>query len=242
MIQSINYSLFPSDEFFTFAKAAIAIVELRKDLIPGVQPFYAKTVESLTEYQSALERERKSPFTKLLAEKDAARDAAFMAFRTLAEAAGYRAKPGWPAASSKIVEIIRRQGWSAASLGYKAETAAITSIISEVKTKCAEELTLIKASDWLDELEAAQQAFEVVAHESVTATPAEGPTIWQVRPQLTNAVKSLFAMISLLQSATPTPELAATETAINELITRSLATVKAADTRAENKKGEAPTA
>ena len=238
MINSLNFSLFPSDELFTFAKGALTIVEPQKEQTPALAPFIDKATTSLTNYQSALEREKKNPFTLLLAEKDGIRDAAFMAFRTLAEAASYRAKPGWNAAASKLLEIIRRQGWSAASLGYKAETAAITNIISEVKTKCAAELTLIKASEWLEELETAQQAFDTATHQSVTNTPTGEPTIWEIRPQLTNALKALFSMISLLQSATPTPELAATETAINELIVRSLSTVKAADTRADNKKGE----
>jgi hypothetical protein len=238
MINSLNFSLFPSDELFTFAKGALTIVQQQKEQTPGLAPFIGKATTSLTNYQSALERERKNPFTLLLAEKDGIRDSAFLAFRTLAEAASYRAKPGWNTAASKILEIIRRQGWSAAALGYKAETAALTNMISEIKGKCATELTLIIATEWLNELEEAQQAFETVAYQSVTSAPVEEPTIWQIRPLLTNALKSLFSMISLLQSATPTPELAAIEPAINELIVRSLSTVKAADTRAENKKGE----
>lgn len=238
MITSLNFSLFPSDELFTFAKGALTIVETKKDQVSAIIPFYDKTSQLFVLYQAALEREKKNPFTIQLAEKDSIRDAAFMGFRTLVEAASYRSKPGWNAAASKILEIIRRQGWSAAALGYKAETAAITNMISEIKSKCAAELTTIRATEWLDELEAAEKAFEAVAHQSVTATNGTEPTIWEIRPQLTNALKSLFSMISLLNSGTPNADLTALETALNELIVRSLSTVKAAGTRAENAKKE----
>jgi len=236
MIVTVNFSLFPSDELFTFAKRTLAVVEPKVEQIPGLVPFFTKTSQTFALYQSALEREKKNPFTLLLAAKDAVRDPAFMGFRTLVEAASYRAIPGWADAANKILEIIRRHGWSAAILGYKAETAAITNIISEVRNKCADELALIGATDWLNELEAAQNDFDAATHQSVTEAPTGEPTIWEVRPVLTNALRSLFSMISLLHSATPTEELASLETALNELIVRSLATVKAAGTRAENAK------
>lgn len=238
MINSLNFSLFPSDEFFTFAKGVLAIVGPQKGQTPGLEPFVNKATTSLTSYQSALEREKKNPFTLLLAEKDGIRDSAFMAFRTLTEAASYRAKPGWNAAANKIIEIIRRHGWSAASQGYKAQTAALTNMVSEIKGKCTAELTLIQATDWLEELEAAQQDFDAVAHQSITEAPTSEPTVVSARPVLTNSLRSLFSMISLLNSGTPSEELTTLETAINELIVRSLATVKAADTRAENLKNE----
>jgi hypothetical protein len=238
MIVSVNLSLFPSNEFFTFSKSTLTIVEAKKDQIPGLEPFYAKTSQAFALYQSALERETKNPFTLLLAAKDAVRDPLFMAFRTYVEAASYRLTPGWADAATQILEVVRRHGWSAVSLGYKAETAAISNIISELRNKYANELNLIGATDWLNELDAAQQDFDAVAHQSVTEAPAGEPTIAGVRPILTNALRSLFSMISLLNSGTPGEALTALETALNELIVRSLSTVKAAGTRAENKKKE----
>jgi len=238
MINSLNFSLFPSDELFTFAKRTLTIVEPKVVQTPGLVPFFNKTSETFALYQTALERETKNPFTLLLSEKDAVRDPAFMAFRIYVEAASYRILPGWAAAANKILEVIRRHGWSAAALGYKAETAAITNIISEVRNKCADELNLIGATEWLNELETAQQDFDSVAHQSITDAPIGEPTIMSVRPLLTNSLRSLFSMISLLNSGTPGEELTALETALNELIVRSLATVKAAGTRAENAKKE----
>lgn len=236
MIESLNYSLFPSDEFFTFAKGALTVIEPQKEAVAGIEPFFVKAKAQLSDYQNALERETKSPYTILLSEKDAIRDSAFIAFRTYVEAAGYRTLVGWNDAANKILEIIRKHGWSAASLGYKAETAILTNIISEIKTKCTAELTLLGATDWLNELESAETAFETTVHQSVTAVPKNELTIWEVRPKLAASLKSLFSMISLLNSAMPSENLTSLETALNELIVRSLATVRAADTRKENAK------
>lgn len=238
MITTVNFSLFPSDELFTFSKGVLAIVEPKKEQITALTPFVEKAARSVTLYQSALERERKNPFTLLLVKADSKRDSSFMAFRMYIEAATYRNMEGWYAAASKIAEIIRRHGWSAASFGYKAETAALTNIISEVKTKCAAELVLTAAIEWLTELETAQQAFDDVFHQSVTAAPTNEPTVWEVRPALVNSIKSLLSIIALLQSGTPSRDLSALETALNELIVRSLSTIKAAGTRAENAKKE----
>jgi len=236
MINSLNFSLFPSDEFFTFAKGTLTIVETKKDQIPGLVPFFYKTSDTFVLYQSALEREKKNPYTVLVAGSDTTRDSGFWAFRTYVEAASYRLIPSWAAAATKILDVIHRHGWTAYGFGYKAETAAITNIISEIRNKCADELALIGATDWLNELEAAQQAFDAVFHQSVTAAPKGEPTIWEVRPQLTTSLKSLFSMISLMNSGTPSDDLASLETSLNELILRSLSTVKAAGTRAENAK------
>jgi len=238
MINSLNFSLFPSDEFFTFAKDALTIVETKKDQIPGLVPFFYKTSEMFVLYQSALEREKKNPFTLLLAGKDAKRDTGFLAFRTYSEAASYRAILGWADAATKILDVIRRHGWTAYGFGYKAETAAITNMISEIRNKFADELVLINASEWLNELEVAQNDFDTVVNQSVIAAQAGEPTIWEVRPQLTTSLKSLFSMISLLKSNTPSDDLVALEASLNEHIVRSLSTVKAAGTRAENAKKE----
>ena len=243
MINSLNFSLFPGDELFTFAKRTLVIVEPNVEQTPGLMPFFDKTSQSFALYQSALEREKKNPFTLLLAGKDGIRDARFLALRTYVEAMSYRLIPEWTAAAEKILEVIRRHGWTAYGFGYKAETAAITNIISEIRNKCAGELNLIGANDWLNELEAAQRDFDAATHQSVTDAPIGEPTIWEVRPVLTNSLRSLFAMISLLNFGTPSDTLTTLEAALNELIVRSLATVKAAGTRAENakKEGDKPT-
>lgn len=236
MISTVNFSLFPSDELFTFTKGALTIVEEKRSKIPTLVPFLDKANQQLSLYQNALERARKNPYTRLLAEKDALRDASFLVLRTYMEAMNHRTKEGWSYASSKILEVIRRHGWSAASMGYKAESAAINNITSELRGKCATEITFLNAEEFLAELEADQKVFEETSHQNVKSAPTNELTIWDVRPSLTNSLKSLFTFISLLNSSAPTRDLTDLETVLSELIVRSLATVKAADTRSESPK------
>ncbi|NVO10322.1 MAG: hypothetical protein HXX16_10205 [Bacteroidales bacterium] len=234
MISTTNFSLFPSDELFTFAKGALTIVEEKRTAIPSLIPFLDKANQQLSLYQNALERTKKNPYTELQAEKDSLRDDSFMVLRTYMEAMSYRAKAGWSAAATKILEVIRRHGWNAASMGYKAETAAINSITSELRGKYATEIVFLNAEELLAELEADQRAFEETSHLNVKNAPTSEPTIWEVRPTLSNSLKSLFTLISLLNTSAPSRDLSTLESVLNELIVRSLSTVKANETRSEN--------
>jgi len=239
MINSVNYSVFPADELFTFVRASLKLVDEKKSEVPSLVPFYDKANVHLVAYQAAMEREKKNPYTTVLAGKDGIRDGAFFAFRTFIEAAGYRQKEGWSAASSRIMEIIRRQGYSAAKLGYKAESAVLTNIVAEVREKCQAELTLTTATEWLDELDTAQLDFDTTFKQSIQAGSANEPTVWEVRPALVHSVKAVFSMIALIHANTPDPVLAELEASLNELIVRSLSTLKAAGTRNENQKKNA---
>jgi hypothetical protein len=236
MISSVNFSLFPSDELFTFTKGALTIVEEKRSKIPMLVPFLDKANQQFSLYQNALERAKKNPYTPQLSEKDAFRNASFMVLRTHSEAMSYRNKVGWSAAATKILDVIRRHGWSATSMGYKAKSAAINNITSELRGKYATEVTFLNAEEFLAELEADQKAFEVTSHQSVKSAPTNELTIWDTRPPLTNSLKSLFTFISLLNSSAPTRDLTDIESVLSELIVRSLATVKAADTRSESPK------
>jgi hypothetical protein len=240
MISTSNFSLFPSDEFFTFAKRSLTIVEEKRSKVPALVPFLDKANQHLSLYQNALERAKKNPYTPQVSEKDAFRNASFMVLRTHSEAMSYRTKEGWSATAAKILDVIRRHGWSATTMGYKAKSAAINNITSELRGKYASEVTFLNAEELLAELEADQRAFEEISHQSVKSAPTNELTIWDTRPPLTNSLKSLFTFISLLSSSAPTRDLTDIESVLSELIVRSLSTVKANETRSESqKKGSA---
>ena len=129
--------------------------------------------------------------------------------------------------------------WSIQKLGLKAKTAAITNIISEIKTKHAAELMLMGGNELLDELTISQLEFEAAAKQVIeSASETNEPTVAETRPELTAALKALFQAISLQEIASPSTELTLLIASLNELVTTSLSTVKASDTRAVNKKKE----
>jgi hypothetical protein len=236
MITTINYSLIPSDELYTFNLRVLNLFA-GKDLTgTGIEVFVSKHKEVSDPFAKAFERESKSPFTQKFLSDDALRDECFYAFRDYIVSCSHRNKPGWHDASLKIQEIIRKHGWSAVHFGFKAETAAITSIVSEVKSKCAGELTLLLATEPLDELDAAQQAFEATAKESIAPPQENEPTLTETRPAVTAALRSLFNIITLQYQATGNAALADYARSINDLIVQTMASVKANVTRADNKK------
>lgn len=244
-MESINFSLLQSDNFLTFGQRVIGIygTMAETDNKFGLYPFYKVAVAAYSNYSIAFERESKNPYTVQLAEKDALRDASFTAFRNYIEACSHRNKDGYYNAASKIIVIIRKYGWSAAGSGYADQTAAITGIIDDINTNGTSELNLLSATDWFDEMVNDQQSFEETQKQSVTQENKDDITLTEARPALINAIRSLVSITDLQYSANKdNTELAGYVNALNELITLTMSTARANETRRENEKKNANTA
>ncbi|MDD4990838.1 MAG: DUF6261 family protein [Paludibacter sp.] len=237
MITSVNYLLFPGAELFTFASRAIATVDAKRLQLPSVVPYLDNASVKCDAFQSALERESKNPVTKLQAAKSDMCNDAFMAFRSYCESASTRRKEGWSDAANTLLNVIRKHGWSAQHLGYKAKSGALNNIISEIRTKYPAELALIAAGELLDEVDDSQKDFEATAKQFVEVAAATNePTVVETRPELVVALRALFQFVGLQQIAAPSADLTALTNELNALIVSSLSTLRATDTRAENKK------
>lgn len=239
MTESFNAKMLQSNEMLTYAQRVIGIYSNNEaNNTFGLTPFLTRTINAYNNYNKAFERESKNPFTDDLALADAERDASFVGFRNYIVACSHRNTAGWNEAATRILDIIRKHGWSAASFGYKAETAALTNVIDEVKTKCSADLALLSASEWFAQLETAQTAFEQVQNASVNRdTTNEGPTIRDTRPVLTQALRALLTITDLQFSAAPNDATLKTYvSALNELIAVTMTSARANATRQENEK------
>jgi hypothetical protein len=237
MITNVNYSLFPGGELLTFTRRAIAAADEKKLQLPSIVPYMNNAKVKCDVFQSAQERESKNPVTKLQAAKDGVRNDAFIAFRTHGESASARRKEGWSAAAESLLSVIRKHGWSAQHLGYKAKSAVLNNIVSEIRTKYPAELALIAGGELLDEVNDALVDFEATAKQFVDVAAATNePTVMETRPELIVALRAMLQFIGLQQIAAPSDDLTALINELNELIVSSLSTVRASDTRAENSK------
>jgi len=237
MITSVNYSLFPGDELLTFGLRAINAVDAKKLQLPSVVPYLNNTTVKCSTFKSALERESKNPVIKVQAIKSKVCDDAFIALRKYFESASARRKEGWSAAAETLLSVIRKYGWSAQLLGYKAKSAALNNIVSEIRTKYPTELALIVGGELLDEVNDALVDFEATAKQVVEVAASNNePTVVETRPELVVALRSMFQFVGLQQIAAPSDDLTGLINTLNELITTSLSTLKASDTRAENSK------
>ena len=242
MIQKTNFALFPSEELYGFSKKAIILVDEKKTSILAVEPFLSNTRTLLEEFKSALDREAKNPLIKIRTQKTIVQIDAFMALRKQAESASTRKKAGVSEAAKTIIEVIHKYGWSLQSVGQKARLTQLDGLITELKVKYHTEVATIGATELLDELELAQMEYlqadtDVVRSENNISEP----TVTETRQPLTESVKQLFQIISLQEVSAPSVGVTALIASLNELITTSLATVKATYTRIENAKKEAGT-
>jgi len=240
MIQKTNFSLFPSEELYSFSKKSLILVDEKQMAIPAVEPFLSNTKIRLEEFKSALDREEKNPLIKIRTQETTYQINAFMALRKQAESASTRKKVGVPEAAHIIIEAIRKYGWSIQALGQKARLTQLDGLIAELKTKHQAEVAAIGATELLEELELAQADY-LVADTNVVRSEnnSSDPTVSETRQPLIESIRQLFQIISLQEVSAPSTIVTALIASLNELITTSLATVKATYTRAENAKKDA---
>lgn len=244
MIQSTNLALFPSEELYSFVKKSVILIEEKKTTVPAVEPFLSNTKTRLEDYKIALDREAKNPLVKIRSQKATNQIDAFMALRKQAESASTRKKAGVAEAADVIIETIRKYGWTIQRLGQKTRLTQLDGLIYELKTKYTAQVATIGATELVEELEQAQADFlEADTNVVRSENNSSEPTVIETRQPLTETIRQLFQIISLQEVAAPSANVIALIASLNELITASLATVKASDTRAENAKkktGEAP--
>ena len=237
MIPTTNFSLFPSEELYSFSKKSVILIDEKKTTVPAVEPFLSNTKTRLEDYKSALDREAKNPLIKIRTQEATKQIDAFMALRKQAESASNRKKAGVAEAANTIIDVIHKYGWSVQKFGQKPRLTQLEGLITELKTKYSTEVGLIGATELLEELEQAQADYlEADTNVVRSENNSSDPTVTETRQPLTDSLKQMFQIISLQEVAAPSASVSALIASLNELITVSLATVKASDTRAENKK------
>ena len=241
MIYSVNFSLLDTNGLFTFGHRTINVFQGVDLTGTGIETFFQQTQTNFNLYDKAVARESKNAYTELLIQKDNDRDEAFLGFREYIVACGHRVNPAWREAATRIVNSIQRYGWSASSLGYIDETAAIKNLIGELDAKYSDDITLLNAGEWLAELKTSQQNFETTFSEKVSQPPSNIPTLKDTRPLLIGSLRSLFTMIDLQFQSTGNPVLESLINQINNVIEVSRAAARAAATRKNNKTNNEPT-
>jgi Family of unknown function (DUF6261) len=237
MIPTTNFSLFPSEELYSFSKKSVILIDEKKTTISAVEPFLSNTKTRLTDYKSALDREAKNPLIKIRTQKATNQIDAFMALRKQAESASTRQKAGVAEAANTIIDVIRKYGWSVQILGQKTRLTQLDGLIAELKTKHSAEVATIGATELLEELEQAQADYlEADTNVVRSENNSSDPTVTETRQPLTESLKQMFQIISLQEVSAPSASVSALIASLNELIITSLATVKASDTRTENAK------
>lgn len=179
-----------------------------------------------------------NPYTEKLHAADANLDRSFRALKYYIEAVQFRKDEGWKEAAAKMEATIRIYGWTANDFGYKAQIAAMLNIVKEFDDKFGTQIELIEALAWYTPFKTNLLELVNLYNESASYIPANDATIKDTRQPLVDSIRSLLQIIELMGQHNPSDEHTALEDAINEHITRSMASVKAAITRDANNKAE----
>lgn len=117
-------------------------------------PFY-------NQEQSVLQLIRKSASTEMIANADMERDNLHRGFADAVKSALNHFNPDKQAAANRI-QILLDQYGNVARKPYDVETAALTKMVSEMNGTYKADVTLLALTDWVQELDARNKAFDAL--------------------------------------------------------------------------------
>tara|TARA_R110001583_G_scaffold61148_1_gene181046 strand:+ start:7221 stop:7955 length:735 start_codon:yes stop_codon:yes gene_type:complete len=226
-MKKISYYLFSNNALFTFIKGIISIVGKTTVAELGLKVFQDLTIAKFADFDLALKRDHVDPLTQKLNQADQNRDHRFIGFKSYIAACQYRKDAAWHEEAKKIDRVIHRYGGDLYRMANAEESAALDNLIGDLKTEpYSTAITTIEATNWLAEMESAQQDYKALGQQRVEQTDTNTNTIGDTRKPLINANKSLLSMIELQNQATANPALKDLIEQINNHIAKSMASAR----------------
>lgn len=244
MLKSLNFHEIKSDLLLTFGNRINGVFtdfDSSKDTY-ALNSFIAKLLATCTEYGKAYEREAKNPYTVKISNANELRGSAFYYFRNFVESSLYSEDSAEKDTAKRLVEVIQKHGWQAASFANKAQSSAFIKMITEIKDYYMPDVEALNAKGRYDKWVTRANDFETIQKASDTRPPSGLPTLGDARPKLEGAIRTLINMVDSHHSANSTDEqLAGYIDSINNIITEAMTEARAAATRDENKKKDSGT-
>lgn len=219
MILPINLHHLRNAEYVQFLKDFVAIAG--RNNTSGLQ-FEAKHNDlkaKTSELDVLFVKIMASENTQVLQDLDIERDNAITGISTLVTAYSYHFDANLRTAAQKIMDNLKLYGSGIARLNYQAETATISSIVSDWETKPAlnEALTVLNLQEWKEILKKANEKFNEVylnrTQEYGNATPENLSAKRQEANGVYYALRDRINALHTLVETPPSPYL----TVINEL-------------------------
>lgn len=176
-----------------------------------------------------------SDLTKQLAEKDQARDQAFVGFRDYCKAFTSAPNSGQSVAAEKLVTLIRRIGWSLHRQGYTQQSASQDSLIEALaEPEYANAVATIKAGSWVKSLLETNAALETVLHQKNNLIAYDNvPPVNECKRRMVKYLKPLLGYLEVMGELEPETYTDAV-TQLSEEIEYIMTIAKARKTRREN--------
>lgn len=166
-IQSIHLFHLRNEEHYQFQTDFKELVEHYTPTTLGIEVIYAAYLLLYADEGTALDVIRKSAVTSEITEADLRRDITFRGLSDAIKACGNHFKIEVKDAAARIQIVLDHYG-SIISKSYDEETAAITSLITDLQTTYVTDAAKAGITDWVTELQANNTAFDILKKERYT--------------------------------------------------------------------------
>ena len=198
MLKQFSHSLLTSEELVILAERMIQVVSSTslKDVLGNR---IKKTTEASNVLSESLNEGLSNVHASRVQQADLLRDDAFQAFKYGVLSASYRTEPAIKQAGEKLVEIVRKRGFSLYNLGYIAQSEAMRSLVEDLG-RCSVEISHAGVADLLEEMLNAHENFNQVYHEKTTEkTKNETPQVVVWKTELSKQITLLLNHVELLE-------------------------------------------
>lgn len=238
MKNRLNFSLLNGSALYTFGRSFIDLFDLTNMPDGSLKILLNRLVNFLGYFGKGFERENADPNTKIIDQMDALRDQFYNGLKYFVKSFTYSDVDEVSEAAIRIMDVIRRYGFNANNMGYNDQTTATTSFVSEINEKYLSDITLLNATNWFNKLSTAEAQFEESVKNRITEGAVEVPSITRYRPDVVKTLRNVFHCIDSDYEASHDETLKIYIDQIDELISLTMASAKAAATRRANQKAE----
>ncbi len=166
-IQKIHLIKLRNEEHYQFQTDFKGLVDHYTAAALGIEVAYAVYIVLYADEGTALDMIRKSAITGKITEADLLRDITFRGLRDAVKAAGNHFNPSVKEAADRLQVALDHYG-NLTLKPYDEETAAIVALITDLRTTYAPDAALTGISDWINELQANNTAFDTLKKERYT--------------------------------------------------------------------------
>jgi len=197
-IIQLNFSRLHNEEHFEFHNEFNMLVDKATPAALGIETQYSAYMFLYADEFEALGFIRKSHITDEIADADNLRDFTFRGMSDTVKAGGNHFNPLVRNAATRVQVVFDHYG-NLTIKSYDDETASIKKFVSELKVKYAADVIILGIADWLDELQANNDAF-VELQQSRNSKEAEKTQLRmrQVRLEVDAAFRTITNRINAL--------------------------------------------
>ena len=235
MLTKLPITLLTSGELLTTADRLISAIE--KPLTTVLKTRIDKAREASGQLAKALNKDRSSDFTPKLSEADQQRDNAYRSLRYAILSASYRPDEKLKSAAVELLDILKRHHSTLYDLGYIAQSAEMKSLRSELEQN---KTTLEQAAlqPLMTEMTEAMESFDSLYQEKLDVESGTNlPLVSETRAALAKQLNLLFGHLEIMLEDEQ-EGIAELVEKFNEVISDTMTTVRARQTRLENEKDE----